>query len=362
MLVVGEGATRIPVRSLWLLLVYASGLLQQLRTTEQEAILAGQRDNDLIDAIAEVLVAEVEMRLRRELTFQYRLRHADLTRVRGRIDHLRTSSHRLTDQGRIACRFDELSVNSPRNRFIADTLLFAVPAVISPELAHRCRAAAFRMHRLGVSDRAPSKQELSGDRIGRHDVGDRRMLDAAHLLRRMAIPVHQTGPLNAPRLSNNAGVHRKLFEAAVRGFFRHTLRGQGWRVQSTLLRWTSPGTDTDQSFLPIMKTDITLDHEAKQRRIVIETKFTDALNDHEGKTSIKTDYLYQLYAYLASQSGRGSHRLDTAEGVLLFVKTADRDVFDGEMNVQTHRIRFMSVDLSKPPNSIRTRWMQCIDE
>lgn len=358
-LILGQGATRIPVRSLWLLLIYASDLLAQMRTKERERILAGDRDNDLIDAIAEVLVIEVERRLRRELTVHYRQRDADLTRVRGRIDHLRTTTHQLFDQGRVACRFDELSIDSPRNRFIADTLLYAASAT-GTGLAHRCRTAAFRMHRLGVTARAPSRGELSKDRVGHHDTADQRMLDAAHLLRAMAVPAHQSGAIDLPVLIDDHGVHRSLFEAAVRGFFRHALCGQGWDVRSRRLRWTTADNPASV-FMPIMKTDVTLAHSATQRRIVVETKFTDALVDHDGKTTIKTDYLYQLYSYLASQSGYGDAAHDNAEGVLLFVKTDNRDEFSGEVTVQQHRIRFLSVDLSATPSAIRQRWLQCIE-
>jgi 5-methylcytosine-specific restriction enzyme subunit McrC len=241
MITLGEGATRISVRSLWLLLIYASDVLKQLRAKDWEAIVAGKRDADLIDAIAEVLVDEVEIRLRRQMSYQYRSRTADLTRVRGRIDHLRTECHRLNDQGRVACRFEELSVDSPRNRFVAATLLYAAPFTLRPELARRCRAAAARMHRLGVSPRPPSRAELSADRLGHHDIDDRRMLDTAHLLREMAIPAHDSGIRGMPRLRDDDSAHRKLFEAAVRGFFVHTLRPDGWKVGARELKWLAPG-------------------------------------------------------------------------------------------------------------------------
>lgn len=360
MVLLGEGATRIPVRSLWFLLIYASELLDQLRTHERERILAGERDDDMIDAVAEVLVGEVEDRLRRQLTLHYRNQRADLQRVRGRIDHLRTAARRLYDQGRIACSFEELSVDSPRNRFIANTLLWAGPQIIRADLAQRCRAAAFRMHRMGVNPVPPSKAELSTDRLGRHDSGDRRMLNAAHLLRDMVIPEQDSGWIDLPQLKEDASAHRRLFEAAVRGFFRHTLTSNGWTVGARVLKWTSPDQPVHQ-FLPVMKTDITLDNSASQRRIVVETKFTDALVERDGKTTIATGYLYQLYAYLASQSGRGDLVADNADGVLLFVKTIDREPFTAEYFIQGHRIRFLSVDLSTSAADIRSRWLQCCE-
>ena len=65
------------------------------------------------------------------------------------------------EQGRVACVFEELSVDSPRNRFIAATLLSAAPArhfgidiegeglphhhVWSDELRHQCASTAFKM-------------------------------------------------------------------------------------------------------------------------------------------------------------------------------------------------------------------------
>ncbi|WP_242661274.1 5-methylcytosine restriction system specificity protein McrC [Mycobacterium mantenii] len=343
------------------MLIYASDFLAQLRTTDRDQILAGERDNDLIDAIAEVLIVEVENRLSRQLTLHYRHRRADLNRVRGRIDHLRTTSRRLSDQGRIACRFDELSVDSPRNRFIAHTLLSAAPVIIRSDLAQRCRAAAFRMHRLGVSAVAPSRAELSRERLGHHDAADRRMLDAAYLLRDMAIPVHEHGTVDLPLLRGDAAAHRKLFEGAVRGFFRHTLSGQGWDVRARILRW-KPSEEPEPSFIPVMKTDVTIEHPAHKRRIVVETKFTDALVDRDGKITIDTSYLYQLYAYLASQSGFGDNAADTADGVLLFVKTSNRELFTAEKVIQGHRIRFLSVDLSAAATDIRARWLQCIQD
>ena len=367
MIVVGAGATRIPVRSLWLLLIYASNLLVDMRTADREAILSGARDHDLIDAIAEVLVDEVEQRLRRQLTVHYRNRAADLTRVRGRIDHLRTTTRRLMEQGRIACRFDELSVDSPRNRFIAAALLRAAPRLARPDLRRRCTTAAFRMHRMGVSATEPSRARLSTDRLGHHDAGDRRMLDAAHLLRDMAVPESRAGHHVMPRLLENDDKYRKLFEMAVRGFFAHSLRSDGWRVSAPHLSWTTFDQEC-AAYLPIMETDIVLQRNANQRRIIVETKFTDSLTSRGGRAgesdsraTVRTEHLYQLYAYVASQSGRGDSTMDHAEGVLLFVKVEGREIFDEEFRIQGHRIRFLSVDLSQEPAAIRRRLLRCID-
>jgi 5-methylcytosine-specific restriction enzyme subunit McrC len=359
MLIAGEGSTRIHVRSLWMLLMYASDMFEEMTLKERESIVSGQRDADLIDVVAEVLVREVEFRLRRQLTHHYAPQRADLTRVRGRIDHLRNLTHRLNDQGRVACRFESLTINTPRNRFIAATMIFAAPSIVKPELARRCRSAAAGMHRLGVSPRPPARGELSADRLSHHDAQDKRMLDAAYLLRDMALPIHDSGSLEMPRLSEDFRSHRTLFEAAVRGFFVHRLKSGGWRVGARILGWLSPDYPPNP-FMPSMKTDVVLEDPTRQRRIVIETKFTDALIDRDGRTTLKAEYLYQLYSYLASQVGRGNPAQDRAEGVLLFVKTEGREKFFQQVMIQKHPFRFISVDLTETPDRIRHTWMKCV--
>ncbi|HTX94335.1 MAG TPA: hypothetical protein VME67_05545 [Mycobacterium sp.] len=361
MIVVGEGKTNIPIRSLWLLLIYASDMLRQLRTAERQAILAGSHDTELVDPIAEVLVGEVEKRLRQQLSFHFRRRSADLSRVRGRVNHLRTARNRLMEQGRVACIFDELSVDSPRNRFIAAALLAAHHHVRSDQLRHQCASTAFQMHRLGVNPRPPSRSELSTDRLSTHDAADRRMLDAAHLLHDMGIPTHQAGQRIMPRLASDERLYRDLFQKAIRNYFTYTLDQHRWTVASTQLRFQHHSGDPGAKLLPVMQTDTVLHDRLTDRRIVIETKFADALSDSRfGNVTIKSGYLYQLYAYVMSQSNIGQDISDRTEGVLLFVKVDSREPVDTVVNIQGHRIRFLSVDLTGEPERIRECWRRCI--
>ncbi|WP_280409561.1 5-methylcytosine restriction system specificity protein McrC [Nocardia brasiliensis] len=348
MLIVGEKKTRIPVRSLWFLLIYESGLLDQLSAGQREAVLGGDRDDHLHDVIVEIFAGDVESRLRGQITPQYRARAADLTRVRGRIDHLRTQGRRLLDRGTVACRFTELIVDTPRNRYIAAILRKSAPLVQSEELAHRCTAAAFALSRLGVGTRAPTRAELSRDRVGAHDRADQHLLSLARLVEDMALPVHEPGHVHLPEI--DTGAHRRLrtlFEKATRNYYRRHLNRADWTVTAPKLRWDHHSSDAGAALLPEMRTDTVLAHRKSHRRIIIETKFTDGLTEHFGKTRVKSEYLYQLYAYLMSQPQ------PDAEGVLLFVTTAGRTPIAESVTIQGHRIRFISLDLAQPLAGIR---------
>ncbi|MGA4792452.1 5-methylcytosine restriction system specificity protein McrC [Nocardia sp. AB354] len=248
-------------------------------------------------------------------------------------------------------------MDSPRNRFIAITLTTAGRQVQSRKLSHRCAAASFTMQRLGVDPRTPTRAQLSADRLGRRDASDRRMLDAAHLVHDMALPTHQAGQQLVPTLIEDDHKYRILFEKAVRGYFRHTMGPAGWTVGSTHLTWPHTDGDSGADRLPRLETDTVLRHTATGRQIVIETKFTDALYEsRSGTTKIDRNYLFQLYAYLMSQTGVGNPSADTAEGVLLFVAANGREPINDTVHIQGHRIRFLSVDLTETPDLIRRRW------
>src|SRR5580704_8083869 len=95
---------RIPVRNLWLLMLYASDLV---RLSGEAWIKLEEDPERLPDLVAKLLCRAVEQRLRRNLSSGYAQKDEVLRRVRGRIDLLRTVRHRLLERGQVACRFEQ---------------------------------------------------------------------------------------------------------------------------------------------------------------------------------------------------------------------------------------------------------------
>ena len=93
-------------------MLYASRLYRALPTGRRFA--AEDNPDEIPDLVAEILTRAVERRLRRNLSSEFDRREADLTRVRGRIDALRTERRHLLQRGRIACSFDELTTDTPK--------------------------------------------------------------------------------------------------------------------------------------------------------------------------------------------------------------------------------------------------------
>ena len=344
---------RIPVRNLWLLMLYASDIFRQLEPAKRDI---EKNPDDIPDLVGEILACQVERRLKRNLSFGYQSREAVLTRVRGRIDLLYTERHQLLNRGKVACRFDVLTVDTNRNRFVRSALEVLAPLVQSKTLAHKCRALAGSLRRMGVTGENPGRSAVSSERFGRHDAHDRQMVSAAQLAFNLALPTETAGSRHLSLPDREIHWVRRLFEKGVAGFYDVTLTGQGWRVQAgKTMGWPieskSPGID---KILPSMRTDIILDHAATGRRIVIDTKFNSIVTSGSGwyrDESLRSGYVYQIYAYLRSQENNGDVLAATASGMLLHPSVGNS--VNEYVAIQGHEIRFATVDLGATANEIR---------
>ena len=345
---------RIPVRNLWLLMYYASEF-RRLRGAADVGV--ENAPDDLPDLVAELLADAVERRLRRLLSRGYQRREAALTRVRGRIDALETERRQLLRRGLIACRFEELAVDTPRNRFVRAACGRIGNLVRTPDLRLRCRRAAATMRALGVSGNAPARWLMSTDTIGRHEADDRQMVAAAALALDLALPTEHAGTERLPLAEREEHWVRLLFERAVRGFYEVTLQRQGWRVGARKLHWqiqeATPGV---MRILPGMRTDMTLEH-PDGRRVVVDTKFTGITTRGQfGQTALRSGHVFQIYAYVFSQLRPRACEKDA--GVVLH--PAIDETVDETAVIQGRPFRFLTVDLAADAGEIGRQLLRVI--
>ena len=355
---------RIPVRNIWLLMLYASRLYRVLPMHRRSTV--EEEPDQLPDLVAEILTHAVERRLRRNLSFGFRQREADLNRVRGRIDLLRTERRQLLRRGRVACRFEELTVDTPMNRYVRAALVRLVKVVGDPQLAHGCRRAVSMLERAGVGGE-PSIPDLhqSGEalirQLGHMDVQDRQMMAAAHLAFNLALPTEETGTKYLPVPDREERWARRLFEKAVGGFYDVALPRTIWTVRpgGAILHWPyEEATDGIRSMLPAMRTDIML--EGPVGRIIIDTKFTAIMTGGwYGGQRLSSSYIYQMYAYLRSQEQDDDPLSRDATGISLH--PAIEDDVDEAARIQGHEIRFATVNLAADCRAIRRRLLDLVE-
>jgi 5-methylcytosine-specific restriction enzyme subunit McrC len=353
-------ATAIPLRNIWLLFLYAADLVR----FKNEASVEAEAARDLPELLARLLVRVVQQRLRRNLSRNYQARHAVLSRVRGRIDLLATASGQLLEQGRVACRFEDHTMDSPRNRLVRAALDYLSTMMEASELVHECRALSQMLGHLGVSSQKPSRTALVTDQVSRNETGDLLMISLAKMVFEAVIPSQQVGSTQAVVADVDVHLVRRLFEKAVANALRIQLQPLGWKVQhGRKLNWPVVlASDGIAEHLPGMRTDIELVHTGKKLKLVIDTKFTHIFTDSQYKSEmLRSGYLYQLYAYLRTQEGLlNSQGIECSEGMLLHPQCGQ--ALDAYVDIQGHRMRFKTIDLMSSAEEFERQLLSIVSE
>ncbi|WP_415855197.1 5-methylcytosine restriction system specificity protein McrC [Sinomonas sp. G460-2] len=356
--VVIAGGVEIPLRNVWLLLLYASEFYQ----SGPEAFDGIEEyPEKLPELLAELLVASTEDRLKRPLTPAFAPTSRDLSRVRGAIDTLRTESHQLLSRGLVACRFEELTVDTARNRMIRTALDSVAPLCTAEELSRRCRAQSLRLGSLGVGVLNLRAGERDPQlRLTRNDARDRSVLLAAKLALQLALPSGYMTPGHG-RGNLSERQFRHLFERAVAGFFTAHGRGRGWKVQrGRKVDWkASEATVGLAAVLPHMVTEVWIDHPATGRRLILDTKFTAALSSSKfARETLRSGHLLELYAFVRAQESPTDPLAAGAGGLLLY--PAVNGTLMESFVTAGHRLGAATVDLSLSSVEVRDQLITAV--
>lgn len=341
---------RVPVRNIWLLFLYASNLAQFFGRHSLEV----EASPDFPSLIARLLCFAVEQRLRRNLSRGYRRVDQVMTRVRGRIEILATYAGGHLDRGAVACRFDELTMDTPRNRLARAALIQLAGRIDDDILARRCRRLAGDLLRQGVSGTKPSRQEIAGDRPGRHDGEDLLMIGLSRVVFDLVLPTEEEGAIPFAGVESDAALVRRLFEKAIGNFCRSELVPLGWKVrQGKKLSWQfDSANEAIAEIFPAMEIDIELENAAA--RVIVDTKFTSVFGRSRYKeTVLKSAHIYQLYTYLRSQERPDDVLSLNSQGMLLHPTVGA--TLDETVSIQGHPIRFVTIDLTLPAIQIVER-------
>ena len=349
---------KIPIKNIWWLMLYAS----DLGDAKNKSLLSIEDlPEEIPDLIGEILSKTVENRLRRQLTYSFKEKKAVLNRVRGKINHLITYRKKLLSKGQIACQFSELTIDNIRNRYVRTALEKISRIIKSKSLKNKCRTLSKDLFIKGVTGPVPTFREISNERYGRNDQADKEMITVAKLAMDLCIPNEDEGAKEVLNPEKCEYWMRALYEKAIGNFYKFHLDFENWKVKtSKKLNWSiSNPTDGISEIFPTMKTDIVLDNFKESKRIVIDTKFTSIFTKTNFKDkSLKTNYIYQLYAYLMSQQETEDPLNKNSSGMLLHPAIGEN--IDESANIQGHEMKFSTVDLTQNHYEIKKRLLELI--
>ena len=350
---------KIPIKNIWLLLLYASNLYRSLG--KQQRIQLENNPEDLIKLAAK-LYCDVTEKLMRSLSCGYIQQTQILNRVRGKIDILATVRQHLLEKGRIQCQFEVLTIDTPKNRYIHAAAHTLLRLIEDEKLKIRCQKIISHFNTLKIGQ--STHYDFRADYFDRAGTQDRYLLTLCRLIFKMAIPTEQAGVQSAEQINKTDTWLRQLFEKATIGFARVNLPASRWKISSgKQLSWQQESASNNiNKFLPKMRTDLIIEHTACQHRMIIDTKCTSIVRQSSSNNSkkFKSAHIYQLYAYLRSQENTADTPSFHATGMLLY-PAIDENINE-HVIIQNHTIRFSTINLQEDSSLIRKNLLHLLSQ
>lgn len=335
----------IPIRNLYYLFCYAWN-----RFEEAQAISTGAEESpDLPNLLARVLAEGTRSLLKRGLDRGYLPHEEELSTIRGHIELGPTLQLQARQRRRVHCTYDELSHDLLHNQLLKASLKrLANVSSVDPALARELHRLWIRMG--DVVDIRLSAAAFARVQLHRNNARYDLLLKICELAFACMIPDKAGSGYGFQNVLRDERKMARVFEDFVRNYYRVSQRA--FRVKPYQLEWQAISlTSNGVGRLPVMRTDVYL--ESADRRIIIDTKYyADALQQHHGSPSFRSENLYQLFAYLRNDAVLQPD-LALADGMLLYPQV--QHALDTTYVIHGHNVRLATVDLTAAWSDVEIR-------
>ncbi|UOQ83587.1 5-methylcytosine restriction system specificity protein McrC [Gracilibacillus salinarum] len=323
--------SNIPIKNIFYMLVYAWEHPQ-----EKRMIPVNQKDEkDLINILARVLIDKIQSLVKRGFYREYKDFQEESGIIRGKVKFKESLNSFSFQRGKAHIEYEELSYDILHNQIIKVTLL----RLLRYHNLSKENQAAIQVllkYFQGISEVSLTASLFKEVQIHRNNYHYKFIISVCKFIFEQSLLHEDEKELSFSDFSRDHMKLAQLFEKFVKKFYYYEFPGS--KARSELLDWNAVGEHTEA--LPIMKTDISM--ELQEQKFIIDTKFYQhGLINFYGSDKIRSNHLYQLYAYLQNDYKK---RKDKAIGILLYPRVNQSYSFAYDIHQFTIRVESIDLD------------------
>ena len=357
---------RIPIQNMYYILCYAWGM----GNMRGKVSVGVENCSSLADLLVHILLNVTDGILKRGMAQGYTVYGDDMDSIKGRIDIGETLKQGKYRQGRMFCRYDEMTSGILINQIIYSTLMESCRiAGLSSENKDRIVKTLRRMpqtKRIRITDHA-----LSSVRLHRNNRHYHFALNVCKLLHQSALPNESiTGKQVFLDIQDDERLMNRIFEKFLMNFYKQECRQDFPEVSRSHIRFRltpygmtfAKSTDEAYALLPVMETDMTLYNPQTKKKIILDAKYyKDTLVSRYGERGkIRRDHLSQILTYVMNQENDSQPHTKDTRGILVYPTVdTELDVSYAYKNT-SHVIRVCTVNLNQDWRLIEQRLKKII--
>lgn len=297
------------------------------------------------ELFAAILTKGISNQIKQGLGKDYVENTQSLRSPRGKINvTLSVKQQTMIDQ-QLVCSFDEYTENSYMNQILKTTALLLMK---TPEVSTTYKKDLKKLLVYFSNVDVIDYRRIQWSRITYHrnNATYKMLINICYLIIEGMLLTEKEGSHELAEFMDNQKMHR-LFEKFVLAYYRKHF--PQFRASASHIDW-----NVDEGlvqFLPVMKTDITLQYKGKT--LIIDTKYyehTMQRNSYYESRSFHSHNMYQIFTYVKNKDNLNSGNVS---GVLLYAKTDEDIVPDNEFLISGNQIAIKTLDLNTEFHNIK---------
>lgn len=339
----------IKIQNIYYMLAYAFQVLKEKGYSN----LLSEDFESAQNLLIAILEKGVSNQVKRGLSKEY-IAHDDLLSVpRGKINITNSLSPRSFTNKKIFCEFDDFSANTELNQIIKATMQYAIRSTeIKSERKKLLKKLLLFFH--SVDTVAVSEIKWSKVQYNKNNATYKMLINICYLFLSGLIMSSENGNNKFSKIIDEQKMHR-LYEKFILEYYKHHY--PILKPKSSNISWNSDNGYIE--FLPIMRSDITLQY--GEKTLIIDAKYYEKTlqSSMYGKKTIHSNNLYQIFAYVKNKDCNSTGKVS---GLLLYAQSDDEFILDSPYRLSGNEIFVKTLNLNVPFESITVQLDNIINE
>lgn len=342
----------IPIRNIYYLLCYAWDKLDEKEKVSVEVT----EQTELLELFAKILIQGTRILLKRGIDKSYCETTLEWSGIKGKLEVGQTLKRGALKNARTICTVDEFSGDVLSNQLLVSTLMRLI-RMRNFEAKMKAEIKPLIWMFPDINQIEIRSNLFRRVRLNRNNQFYGFLLNICEIIYENSLPTENPGEWAFMDFQRDERKMNQLFESFLFNFYKLEL--SGWNVKRENLKWQfSPENNSDAQYLPIMRTDISL--ESSSEKVIIDAKYyRKTLATHYERKKVKSENLYQLFSYLLNQED-DSPKSKRTRGILVYPKT-DQD-YDLDYQYKDHPIQIRTIDLTQPWHEIAVNLKNIVGE
>lgn len=303
------------------------------------------------DLCAAILIKGVSKQLKTGLGQEYIPETETLSGIRGKINIAESIKSLALLRKQLVCTYDSFSINSYTNQIIKTTMLKLLRTNISQNRKKALRSLLLFFDRVDVLE-VPNINWTQ--QYNRYNQTYQMLISFCYLILKGLLQTQSDGHMKLMNFTVTQ-MHR-LYEKFILGYYK--AEHPEIKANASQIQWQVD--DGIRSMLPVMKTDITLEHDGKI--LIIDAKFYEHTTQAQyDKHTIHSQNLYQIFTYVKNKEYELREKEHKVSGMLLYAKT-DEEIYPNHVyQMSGNQISVRTLDLNLPFKEIKQQLDEIVE-